>query len=75
VVVETVATSRTFGDVAEYVDETDDTSSVFNEVFGPLSDEERAAVSRKIAELAKPFTADDGSISLSGRSLVAAADA
>lgn len=75
VLVETVATSRTFATVPEYVAEFDDTSSMFREVFDPLSDAQREAVGRKIAELAQPYTNADGRLTLPGRSLVAAADA
>jgi len=74
-VVETVATSRSFAVVEEYVEETYDTSSLFGEVFDRLSDEERSAVVERIGSLAEPYTAADGSLSLPGRSLVAAADA
>ena len=75
VVVETVETPRSFTGVAEYVAETAEISSVFGEAFDPLADEQRAAVVRKIAELAKPYTAADGQVKFLGRSLVAAADA
>jgi SAM-dependent methyltransferase len=75
VLVETVATARTFATVAEYVAEFDDTSSMFREVFDPLSRTQREAVGRKIAELAEPYTSADGRLTLPGRSLVAAADA
>jgi ubiquinone/menaquinone biosynthesis C-methylase UbiE len=75
VLVESVDTSRSFAGVAEYLAEFHDTSSVFAEVFDTLSEKQGEAVGRKIAELAEPYTAPDGSISLPGRSLVAAADA
>ncbi|MBV9001135.1 MAG: class I SAM-dependent methyltransferase [Solirubrobacterales bacterium] len=75
VVVETVETPRSFTGVGEYVAETDEISSVFGEVFDPLTDEQRAAVVRKIGELAEPYTAADGQVNFVGRSLVAAADA
>ena len=75
VVVETVETPRSFTGVGEYVGETDEISSVFGEVFDPLTDEQRAAVVRKIGELAEPYTAPDGQVKFVGRSLVAAADA
>ena len=74
-IVETVDTPRSFNDVWEYVAETDEISSVFGEVYDPLSGEQQAAVVRKIGELAEPYTAADGSIKFVGRSLVAAADA
>ncbi len=74
-VVETVDTSRSFSGLDDYVAEIYDTSSLFGEVFDRLTDSERAAVARKMANLAEPFTAADGSLTLSGRSLVASADA
>ena len=75
VVVESVDTARSFADVEEYVAETADVSSFFGAALAPLTDAQRAAVLRKVAELAKPYTASDGSLRMSGRSLVAAADA
>jgi SAM-dependent methyltransferase len=75
VVVDAVPTPRSFAGVEEYVAETDEISSFFGEMFGPLAADEREAVVRKIAELAQPYTAADGSLSFTGRSLVAAADA
>jgi len=75
VVVDAVPTPRSFAGVEEYVAETREISSVFGEIFGRLSDEERKAVGAKIAELAQPYIAADGSVRFTGRSLVAAADA
>lgn len=75
VVVEAVATPRSFDGVAGYVSETREISSMFGEIFDPLSAEERDKVVRKITELAQPYTGPDGSVSFTGRSLVAAADA
>jgi SAM-dependent methyltransferase len=75
VVVESVQTPRSFAGVAEYVAETVEISSFFGELFNPLSAQQREDVTRKIAELAKPYLAADGSLSFTGRSLVAAADA
>jgi ubiquinone/menaquinone biosynthesis C-methylase UbiE len=75
VLVESVETSRAFSGVAEYLAEFDDTSSVFHEVFGGLSVGQREAVGARIASLAEPFVGPDGSVTLPGRSLVAAADA
>lgn len=74
-IVESVETSRSFAGIEDYLAEFDETSSMFREAWGPLSEDERGAVGRRIAELAKPYTAPDGSITLPGRSLVAAADA
>jgi SAM-dependent methyltransferase len=73
--VESVRTPRSFAGVGEYVSETEDISSFFGEAFDSLTEPQREAVVRKIAEFATPFTAADGSIKFVGRSLVAAADA
>jgi SAM-dependent methyltransferase len=75
VTVESVDTSRSFGGVAEYVAETRDVSSVFGAAFNGLTDTQRAEVTARIGELAEPFLAADASLTLPGRSLVAAADA
>jgi SAM-dependent methyltransferase len=73
--VESVDTPRSFSGIEEYIAEFNDTSSVFRSVYEPLSENDREAVGRKVAELAAPYTAPDGSLTLPGRSLVAAADA
>ena len=44
VVVESVEPPRAFDSVEEYIAETDDLSSMFGDVFDPLSDEQRAEV-------------------------------
>jgi SAM-dependent methyltransferase len=75
VVIETVDPSRAWGSVDEWVEETNDLSSVFGEVYEPLSADQREAVRQKIAALAKPYTGADGWIRPPARSLVAAADA
>jgi SAM-dependent methyltransferase len=75
VLVDSVSTPRSFAGVTEYVAETDEISSFFGEAFDPLPADKRDEVVRKIAELAEPYTAADGSVSFTGRSLVAAADA
>lgn len=75
VVVESVDPPRTYETVEEYVAETDDVSSMFGEVFDPLSDEQRAQVVQRVSELAQPYAAVDGSLQFPARSLVAAADA
>jgi hypothetical protein len=48
---------------------------MFGQALDRLSASQRAEVVSKIAELAEPYTAEDGSVSFTGRSLVAAADA
>jgi SAM-dependent methyltransferase len=75
VLVETVEPERSFDSVEDYIAETDDLSSMFSEAFDPLSDEQRAKVLGRVAELAKPFTGTDGVLRPPARSLVAAADA
>ncbi len=75
VVVETVEPPRAFDGVEEYIAETDDLSSMFGEVFDPLSDEQRAKVIARVTELAQPYIGADGMLRLPARSLVAAADA
>src|ERR1700751_3288561 len=54
VVIGSVEPSRAFDSVEEYVAETHDLSSIFGELFDPLSDEQRAAVVGRGAELPGP---------------------
>jgi SAM-dependent methyltransferase len=75
VVVDSVPTPRSFAALEHYVAETREISSFFGQIFDPLTAREREAVAGKIAELTQPYTAADGSVSFTGRSLVAAADA
>jgi SAM-dependent methyltransferase len=75
VVVDSVQTHRSFPGVEEYVAETAEVSSMFGQAFDPLSAQERERLVGKIAELAHPYTAADGSVNFTGRSLVAAGDA
>jgi SAM-dependent methyltransferase len=75
VVVDSVPTARSFASVEHYVAETDEISSFFGAAFDPLPASQREEVVRKIAALAEPHTAADGTVSFTGRSLVAAADA
>jgi SAM-dependent methyltransferase len=75
VLVDSVPTPRSFAGVDAYVAETREISSMFGQRFDPLSDSQRMEVVQKIAALAQPYTAADGSVSFTGRSLVAAADA
>jgi SAM-dependent methyltransferase len=75
VVVDTVEPPRAFDSVEDYMAETHDLSSLFGEVFDPLSDEQRAQVIARVTELAQPFLGADGKLRLPARSLVAAADA
>ena len=75
VLVETVEPARAFDSVEEYIAETHDLSSVFGQVFDALSEDQRAQVTGRVAELARPFIGADGMLRLPARSLVAAADA
>jgi len=75
VLVETVEPARAFDSVEEYIAETHDLSSVFGQVFDALSEDQRAQVIGRVAELARPFIGADGMLRLPARSLVAAADA
>ncbi|HET6870096.1 MAG TPA: methyltransferase domain-containing protein [Solirubrobacteraceae bacterium] len=74
-VVESVETPRSFAGVDDYIAETREISSFFGEKFEPLSAREREEVVQKMAELSQTHIAADGSVSFTGRSLVAAADA
>jgi len=75
VLVESVEPPRAFDSVAEFIAETHDLSSMFSELFDPLSDEQRAQVVARVTELAQRFVGADGKLRLPARSLVAAADA
>jgi SAM-dependent methyltransferase len=66
---------RSFDSVDDYIAETRDLSSMFSELFDPLSDEQRAEVVARVAELAQPYVDADGILRWPARSLVAAADA
>ena len=73
--VETVQPARSWASVEDYVAETRDLSCAFGQTYATLSGEQREQVTGKIAELARAYTAPDGSLSMPARSLVAAADA
>jgi SAM-dependent methyltransferase len=75
VLVETVEIGRPEVSVDAYLAETLDLSGVFAGVMASLSEQDREAVTDKIASLAEPYTQPDGSVRLPGRSLVAAASA
>ena len=75
VVVEEVQLDRSYSNVEEYIDESLDFSATFAEVWNRLDEQERAAVSERIAALAAPCGGADGSLQLPGRSLVASAGA
>jgi SAM-dependent methyltransferase len=73
VVVESVEIDRPSLNFDNYLAETLDLSRPFAEALGGLSDEQRGEVTRKLAELARPFAQPDGTLRFPGRSLVAAA--
>ncbi len=71
----TVELVRESGSVADYVTELTDCSQAFVQAWQQLKAPQRARVGDRIAELAHPYAASDGSLRLPGRSLVAAASA
>ncbi len=75
VVVDAVELTRAFAGVSEYVGETLDLSAPFAEAYERLDETQRAELERTVAELAQPYTAEDGALRLPGRSLVASAGA
>lgn len=75
VLVDAVEVDRSYPGVEEFLAETRDLSRVFSDPYDRLSDDQRAEVAREIRALAETFTAADGSVRLTGRSLVAAATA
>ena len=75
VVVEGIDVGRSSADIDAFLSETLDVSRAFFEVYETLAADEQEAVRERIGLLLEPFTQDDGSIALPGRSLVAAASA
>lgn len=73
--VEPVELSRPAASVAAFLDETRDLSRPFADVRERLSEEEWKAVELKVASLAEPFTAPDGTLRFPATSLAAAASA
>ena len=74
-VLEPVALMRRDDDVEHFVQETLELSVPVAEVRERLSDEEWSAVEARIAELARPFAADDGTLAFPAVSLGASASA
>ena len=58
-----------------YLEETLDLSQVFADTLAGLSDEQRAELRAEIESLAAPYALEDGTVRLTGRSLVAVAHA
>ena len=75
VVIDTVDVLRARGGVDQYFGETSDLNPLFVELRERLSEEQWAEVQALVAQRVEPFTAEDGSLTLPGRSLVAAASA
>lgn len=70
-----VAMQRSFASLDEYYAEMAEMSPSFGTVTSELSDAERTAIRERVAELARPFTDDDGTVVLPGSSLVCSASA
>jgi SAM-dependent methyltransferase len=75
VAIEPVTLERAYDTVDQYVEETLDLSGMLRDTVGGLTDAQREAAIAKIRSLAEPFTTADGSLRLSGSSLVASAEA
>jgi SAM-dependent methyltransferase len=75
VLVESVEIERTYTDLDEYLGELFDLSQSFKRGLDGLSVAQRSDVRRRIAELLTPFTSEDGSLRMPGRSLAAVASA
>ncbi|HEV3053350.1 MAG TPA: methyltransferase domain-containing protein [Solirubrobacteraceae bacterium] len=74
-VVDSVEVERNYDTLESYLSETLDLSGIFARALGELTDEERERVREQIAALAEPYTRPDGSVRLTGRTLVAYATA
>jgi ubiquinone/menaquinone biosynthesis C-methylase UbiE len=70
-----VAMQRAFESLDQYLAETLEMSPSLGATAAQLSDSERAAIRERVADLARPFTDDDGSLVLPGSSLVCSASA
>jgi SAM-dependent methyltransferase len=75
VLVDSVELSRSEPSLDRYFEETLDLNRQVADVWERLSERHQQDVRARIAELARPFTADDGSVRFPARSLVAAASA
>jgi ubiquinone/menaquinone biosynthesis C-methylase UbiE len=70
-----VALERVYRTAQEFIEETLDLSGMLRGALEGLSESQRQEASTRIASLAEPFTAPDGSLRLPGSSLVAIAQA
>ncbi len=73
--VDRVRVTRRFAGADLYVEETLDLSPSFSETWGALSGPAREEVRGRLRELTRAFTADNGSLEVPGRALVACASA
>ncbi|MGO9960985.1 MAG: methyltransferase domain-containing protein [Solirubrobacteraceae bacterium] len=73
VAVVAVAIEHRYDNVDQFIAETIALSMMFDAAYSPLDGDRRAQVRRAIAAAAAPFQAPDGSLLLSGSSLVASA--
>jgi hypothetical protein len=73
--VSSVEVERNYETLESYLSETLDLSGLFSRALNALSADERERVREQIAALMEPYTKPDGSVRLTGRSLVAAATA
>jgi hypothetical protein len=73
--VDAVPIERRHGSTQEYVESTLDLSRPFADIWEGLPEAAAAAVIDEISTLLRPYTGEDGSVHLPGRSLVAAASA
>ncbi|HWE32992.1 MAG TPA: methyltransferase domain-containing protein [Solirubrobacteraceae bacterium] len=69
--VDSVEVERNYDTLESYLSETLDLSGIFARAIEALTDEQRELVRRQVAALAEPYTRADGSVRLTGRSLVA----
>ncbi len=75
VVVEPVAVKREYARIDMYIDEMLDVSPTLADVYVELDESEQEALRGEIVSLAAPLLAADGSVTLPGAALVAAASA
>ncbi len=73
--IDAIEINREYPSLDAYMSDTLELSSQFAEAYGALSDGDQAAVRERIESLAEPFTGDEGTIRLPGRTLVAVAGA
>jgi ubiquinone/menaquinone biosynthesis C-methylase UbiE len=70
-----VQLTRKYARAEDYVAETADISPTLSGALGEMAPEEREAITSAVIAAVQPFTADDGSVTLPGTSLVAVATA